>query len=188
MDCSIVAKELGGGGHRNASGIVFNGLVVNLPYEIINDYGLLKIFLNFSKGEIQLCENFMTSFVMFKVDEIKQQWLQNDYLHLIKDKFQDYNLIVFQKKSDKIKYDENNNDIIMMYDYIIFFNELSTKDGGNLLRLMILNTSNNRLEFTSEKEFINIVNIFNDPQNRKNNELINNDSDDSDTDSEIIID
>lgn len=41
QDVEKIAKKFGGGGHRNASGVVFKNMVGILPYDVIEDDGLL---------------------------------------------------------------------------------------------------------------------------------------------------
>nr|AEX62254.1 hypothetical protein mv_R49 [Moumouvirus Monve] len=82
-DVSTIAKVFGGGGHRNASGLAFSGMKGCLPYERINDYGLVELFTQNNKGK----NNNGESFVLFKTKEIMNEWFVEKYVNLIRRKY-----------------------------------------------------------------------------------------------------
>ncbi|AGF84884.1 DHH family phosphohydrolase-like protein [Moumouvirus goulette] len=90
-DVSTIAKVFGGGGHRNASGLAFSGIKGCLPYEKINDYGLVELFTQNNKG----VDIYNESFVLFKVKEIINEWFGQKYVDLIKRKC-NYTWFIFE--------------------------------------------------------------------------------------------
>lgn len=84
-DVSIIAKNLSGGGHRNASGATVEGITLLLPYDVYDD-SILDIL---SKGIVT------DNYIVCQVQKLNPDWLHDDYLTLIKRKL-NYQKIVFQ--------------------------------------------------------------------------------------------
>jgi len=122
-DVSEIAKDHGGGGHRNASGLSMSGIHGYLQYPTINDHGLLKVLKYGSYGTVSL-NTHDYDYVLYDVRELKEEWLMEDYLHLIKRKNTNRSLIVFKTISSDITYDHETNKVIVLYDYTIIHNEL----------------------------------------------------------------
>ncbi|QGR54334.1 dhh family phosphohydrolase-like protein [Moumouvirus maliensis] len=97
-DVSIIAKIFGGGGHRNSSGLAFSGIKGCLPYEKINDYGLVDLFTQNNKG---ININTGESYVLFKTRNIMNEWFEEKYVNLIKRKY-NYIWFIFQTDNQYI--------------------------------------------------------------------------------------
>lgn len=164
MDVSQIALKFGGGGHRNASGIVFAGKVGCLPFKCIDDPGILSLLLYKTKGTFKF-QNKCQSYTLFKVNEIKNEWLQEEYFDLIKRKCSDTPFIVFEKPSDAVDFifDKTNDttnkltgEIVPLKEYSVFFNEVSCQDHVSRLKLMVCSSKEHVLTFNSSKEFCDI--------------------------------
>ena len=55
QDVSVIAKQCGGGGHRNASGMAVSGIVPYLPFEHTYDTEILNILKNKKTGPLVYC-------------------------------------------------------------------------------------------------------------------------------------
>ncbi|XWV26010.1 DHH family phosphohydrolase-like protein [Tupanvirus soda lake] len=156
-DVSAIASKFGGGGHRNASGVMFSGMVGCLPFNKIEDPGVLQLLLHGTKGNIDFAET-ENSFVLFKVKEIREEWLKPDYFDLIKRKTQDCNFIVFETPSQSVDLDKKTGDIIPLREYNMFFNEKANCDAVKKLQYMSCMSKDHVLTFTSSKDFTQIFN------------------------------
>ena len=154
-DVSIIAKIFGGGGHRNASGMAYDGCQPTLKFERIDDYGLLELMLNKEANKVKI-DKESTKYVLFNVEKIKQEWLTDILLTLLKKKMSDYPLLVFRSISEDVKYNESNNSIVKIWDYTIVFNEYAKKHGIEKLEYMAAMTKDKHLLFSSEKDFHDI--------------------------------
>lgn len=178
LDVSEIASKLGGGGHRNASGILFFGLVAHLPFERIDDFGLLQMLLYGIKEKVFIMGE-EKSYILFKVKEIREEWLKDDYLNLIKRKCQDCNLIVFEKRSETINIDNNGN-LIPLNEYNVFYNEKSLEQSIGLLQYMASGSKEHIITFTSPKKFNELFSI--EKSDDKNNNMFQTEDDDSNDD------
>lgn len=151
---AIIAKKLGGGGHRNASSVSLEGCVGHLPYPIIFDDGIITLLKSVRKGNFNFGEEDFT-YSLFEVSEIRESWLKSEYLDLIKRKSLNSLFIVFQTPSDSVVY--RNNDIIHEKTYTIIFNEKAIKKPEKQLQFLAY-ASENVLTFTSDKEFDDMFN------------------------------
>lgn len=185
MDVSLVAKKFGGGGHRNAAGVCFNKLVACLPFDIIDDYGLLELIVKKETGMIKMLEkniectqgeyeeyreqilgsDYLNSikqkqnipYTLFRVGEIKKQWLESDYFNLLKRKCSDSMYIIFQEPSGQIEYDNVEGTVHKLHKYTIFFNDSVVQNMEKRLALNMSELSNEyAITFTSKKEFADI--------------------------------
>lgn len=120
------------------------------PFPLIDNLGLFKLFDNKETGTLTVLYN--CSYVLFKADNINEKWLEEKYLQLIKKKFCDYTLIVFETVSAEININDNHEIVYNKKDYSVFYNEMSIVTCMQLLH-MVCENGNNSLEFTSEKEF-----------------------------------
>lgn len=149
IDVSKIAEKYNGGGHRNASGIIINGYH---QFQKENEYGIIKLLQEKITGKF----NFMgklNSFTLFKVKEIKNEWLDEKYFNLIKRKSNTI-YIVFEITSDIISI--INDTIINKKDYHIFFNEYSIEDKEKFLEYNVCSDKSRFILISSEKEFIDI--------------------------------
>ena len=155
IDVSAIAKIYGGGGHRNASGVSFEGMVPCLPepprrkddprlpsFRRIEDPGVLSLLFNCTKGSIQM-SNSECKYTLFKVKELRSEWIREDYLDLIKKKTSDSQLIVFEKPSE----------IISLKEYNVIYNEKAIKTAERQLPFMVCGSKDQVLTFTSNKDF-----------------------------------
>lgn len=94
-DVSKLALNFGGGGHRNASGICFDGVVTTLPYPNIDDHGIIKLLLHNKRGS-RIRNNVTETYTLISVPEVKNEWFETKYMHLLKRKFKDSLYIVFE--------------------------------------------------------------------------------------------
>lgn len=173
MDVSKIASEFGGGGHRNASGIVFKDMVGCLPYERVNDPGVLALLLYRKKGCLTLDNNEHT-YSLFDVKEIKPEWLEEKYLNLIKKKCKDSLIIVFNKPSDQIDFNKETNEVIPLREYCLIYNEFAMKQIDKRLQYMVCASKDLYFTFVTSKEF---EQIFNEMVYDKNDGVTNYDSD-----------
>lgn len=147
-DVSKIAKMFGGGGHRNASGMALSSVIGYLPFDKIDDHETLNLFSNKIKETIS-----GITYTLFRVNQIKEIWLEHECLNLIKRKNNESLILVFEKISDQFPF---------MNDYVIIYNELNKNIEIQLQWKVFEN--NNHLVITSEKEFhdifINLINNF----------------------------
>jgi uncharacterized protein len=163
-DVSVIAKHFGGGGHRNASGLSFTGLVGCLPLDKADDQSLLDIL---NKGKIDVVDVSSPdtkldpqTYTLYQVYGIKENWLKGEYLDLIKRKNPKSNYIVFQRPSDKVSYDSVNQCVIPMNEYVVIFNEEAVTDKEQQLQLKVSGCSEYHLTFTSEKDFASAIKLL----------------------------
>lgn len=153
MDVSAIAQKFGGGGHRNAAGVSFSGIVERLPLPVVENNGLLDLLMNNKKGTIRMRGESLT-YTLFIVTEINNKWFEDKYLDLVKRKCNDSILIVFEKPSDSVKVDTQNSTVLPQKDYLIHYNEKCVLiDPAKTLQFIAMVTNHSVLEFTSEKEF-----------------------------------
>ncbi|XWV24767.1 DHH family phosphohydrolase-like protein [Tupanvirus deep ocean] len=186
-DVSAIASKFGGGGHRNASGAIFSGVVGCLPFNKIEDPGLLQLLLYGTKGKIDFAgtEN---SYVLFKVKEIREEWVKPGYMDLIKRKSKDCNLIVFETPSQSVDIDKKTGAVIPLREYNMFFNEKADCDAIKKLQYMSCMSKDHTLTFTSSKDFSQIFSYDStdddsccSDSNCNNNNNLSNELDDSDS-------
>ena len=162
-DVSEIAKKFGGGGHRNASGLILKGCSGCLPFKMIEDPGILLMLLYGTKGTITM-RGRKNGFTLFKVKEIRREWSEQGYFELIKRKTKDTPFIVFETPSQKVKIDTITSNVIQLRDYTLFFNEMSIEKPELKLQYMVCgNGEGNALVFTSDKDFADI--FSGSPQN-----------------------
>lgn len=179
-DVSLIAKNLGGGGHRNASGCEFDGIIGCLPYPIIPNNGIFNLLKSGVKDSINMFQT-VQSYVLFKVDELNEKWTNCEYLDLIKRKYDDCVYIVFEKPSHTVDIDKETGEIVQPREYIMIYNEKSTSDAEKMLQFMVCASKEHVMTFTSMKEFSE---LFNDNNLRNDNPLNDNPLNESDSDSD----
>lgn len=180
IDVSQIASKFGGGGHRNAAGIVFPNISTTLPLEIINDHGLLDYLLKAKVGEISLktdlpdtnddneesdlCntdanmsnenpKRLQQKYLLIKVYSISQAWTDVELFTAVKKRFSHCDIIVFEKPSREISINSETHDIIKNKDYVIYYNEYSIKNTARCVRYAACATKDAKLEITSDKNF-----------------------------------
>lgn len=151
-DVSEIAKIFGGGGHRNASGVMFEGPKPCLDFPRIDDHGILYLLLHGKKGIFNL-NSEESSYIIFRVNEIKPEWTSEKLFDLIKGKTKDCQFIVFEKESDMIKYDIKSKDVTKLREYNIYFNEKAIKQPEKQLLAMVYMDHDQVFTVTSEKDF-----------------------------------
>lgn len=155
FDVSKIASLVGGGGHRNASGKCFSGLVSTLPFDIIDDHGILTMLKNGIKGHKNV-NHVNESYMLFKVKEIKEEWMQEKYMDLIKRKCNDCLYIVFETISKNVHLencDINIGNFIPMKNYDMIYNEKAITQPEKKLQYAVLSTKDCVLTLESTKEF-----------------------------------
>ena len=152
INAAIIAEKLGGCGNRKCASFILKGNHDTLPFSIMDPNNLVDLINSGVKGKITINEDI--TYVLFSVAEIKESWLGEKYLKLIKKHYSDSLLIIFQTETNDIKY--INNDIVREKNYSIIFNEFSIKKPEKQLQF-ISYVSENILVFTSEK---NIDELF----------------------------
>lgn len=178
LDVSLIAKKFGGGGHRNASGCEFDGLVGYLPYPIIPDNGIFNLLKSGIKNNFNLCQKVQL-YVLFKAEKIYKEWTCTEYLDLIKRKYNDCVYIVFEKLSDTVDIDKETGEIVQPKEYVVIYNEKSSVDAEKMLQFMVCASKEHVLTFTSTKEFSE---LFNDITFRTDNNILSDSNSDSDHD------
>jgi len=157
MDVSKIATRFGGGGHRNASGCSFSGATACLPFELVDDCDIIGLLLNGTTFDnaLQSSKNTETklSYALFKVREIRSEWLEEKYLNLIKRKYNSSDLIVFEKESHMVDYDGEKNEVIPLKEYTLYYNEQSGKELEKQLQIMVCGIRDQAITFTSSKDF-----------------------------------
>lgn len=125
-----------------------------LLYRTINDLDLLKNMRRCENGVITIREDEMT-YALFSVTEIREEWIETDFMYFLKRKNSASQLLVFERPSDETKYDEEQHVMIPLKDYAIIHNERAAKDGRSNLHFALCN---NEYMFciTSEREFANV--------------------------------
>jgi hypothetical protein len=167
MDVSQIASKFGGGGHRNASGIVFSGKVECLPLEKVDDLGILTLLLNRIKGNVKFT-GVDQVYSLFKVNEIKNEWLNEEYFDLIKRKCSDTPVIVFERQSDLVDIDKTTGTIISLKEYSLFYNEVAC-NFEQRLKLMVSGSKDHAITFVSPKEFSD---VFSDIDEENDSEIV----------------
>ncbi len=159
MDVSIMAQRYGGGGHRNASGFMIEGLVGCLPLYRINDYGIIDLLLNVNKGKMSL-DGKMVTYSLFVVHTIRTEWFESKLYNLLKQKCADSQFIVFQKNSTNIKIIQN--DVVNQKEYTVYFNEHAVSSPQHKLQYMVCCKDNPTMSFVDHRDFHK---IFSDQKN-----------------------
>lgn len=149
-DVSKIAGKFGGGGHRNASGKTFPGLVPILPLEKIDDFGILTLLFKGIKGST-IINGVDETYTLFKIKEFKEQWLQETYMSLIKRKCNDSLYIVFEKESDCVSV--VNDTVLPLKNYNIFYNEKAINKAEKQLQFLVYCSKDFVLTIDSTKDF-----------------------------------
>lgn len=152
MDVSAISTKIGGGGHRNASGVGFPGLVDSLPFVRKEDFGIISLLSRATKGTVNMLGTEQ-KYTLFNVNEIREEWLSQDYFDLIKRKCNDSAIIVFEKQSELVNFDEKTGEIIPLRDYNIFLNEKEYKNPLNQLQSLVFGLGEYALSFSSANDF-----------------------------------
>ena len=180
-DVSAIATNFGGGGHRDAAGCSFVGPFECLPYTKIEDPGMLSLLLHGFKSTVNIA-NREQKIVIFRVKEIRPEWISGKYFDLIKRKCIDCAFIVFETQSDSVDINRKTGEVMQLREYNMFFNEKTTSDPEKRLQIMACCSKDHALTFTSTKDFTAIFDEYiNDDMNAdKNNncQLESNSSDD----------
>ena len=182
FDVSTIAKKFGGGGHRNASGLSFTGIVGCLPFNKIDDPDLLKLLLHNTKGTLSLNNDDYT-YTLFRVRDVRDEWFEENYFDLLKRKCSDSILLVFEKDSDQVNVIDDSI-VVPLKQYIIFYNEKSLKQPEKQLQFIVCAEKGSALIFESSKEFHEVFWLDPKTKNSENkfSEDDNDDNDDNDED------
>lgn len=151
-----------------------------LSFEKIDDMGILQLLSNATKENVlsskdnpdplsilKIKENKI--YTLFKVREIKQEWI-DQFLELLKRKYEDSMLLVFEKEILPTKLDLSNIDgnfirslqnPIPTKEYTIFYNEKSDTQSEKRFIMEILMPKDQALIFCSEKNFAEIFQDIN---------------------------
>lgn len=135
-DVSQIATMFGGGGHRNAAGLYFQTLCSNLPFPVVTDKEFMKFIRKPTFGTTILCREQFSYVLLKSLDDApKEEWYDGKYLELIKRKFNNAGLIVFQKNAISV---DSNNEIITINEFNICYNVESltgVKQMANKIRM-----------------------------------------------------
>lgn len=170
-DVSVIAKKFGGGGHRNASGMIFPGIVPSLPLTIVNDPSILELLLHGTKGKFKIerkeysgedphdftIVNEEYSYVIFKVKEVRPEWICDNSFDLIKRKCADSTFILFENPSNKVDIDKTTGEVVALRDYNLFYNEKSLTKPENILEFHVYCTKDKMVSFTTSMNFLDII-------------------------------
>lgn len=156
FDVSAIAKIFGGGGHRNASGLMVEGMTGYLPFKMIPDHGLLSVLCHSTKGKFLMHDEEIT-FTLLKVNEIISEWMEEKYLDLIKRKNNDSVFIVFETPSEMVNYNPTNSEIRPIKNYNLIFNEYAITNQEKKLQFMVYGNKDQVITFTSDKDFPDVM-------------------------------
>lgn len=149
-DVSSIAKLIGGGGHRNASGVSIEGIVDTLPFKRVNDNDFIRLLLHNTKNSVVIGDNTY-AYTLFSPETINQEWFSEKYIDLLKRKCDDSILLVFEQISDKVDIKDQN--VIPLKQYSIFYNEKAIKQLDVQLQFIVCATKNRVLSFETTLDF-----------------------------------
>lgn len=153
VDVTIIAKKFDCGGHRNSSGVKFQGMVGYLPFPKVDDFGLIDLLIHGKKNKIRMNDEEIP-YIIFQIEELNDKWLEEKYFNLIKRKCDDSIFIVFEKVSSSVDIDTKTGTVSPLKDYLVYYNGNSTANNPlKTLQFMAINSENLFLEFTTAKEF-----------------------------------
>lgn len=152
------------------SEIIYDGIVNILPYKVIDSPVLLSLLTNYTKGTL-LWGTQNHRYTLFKVDIENQDWMDDNYLDLIKRNNIDSSFIVFQKDNIGIEFGDND-EIVSLNEYNIVYNEKTENNPEKQLQTLIF-TRDKILSFTSHLEFSELFSQAN--KNKYRIETIDND-------------
>ena len=179
-DVSLVAKKLGGGGHRNASGVILTECKGLLPFEKVDDKGVLGLLAN-GKSLVSSSNGKSVSYALFKT---KYTPFDSELLGILKSYFKNESFLVFQEKTDMQSFDKIKSEFSTLYDYTVLFNEKATMDPSAQLIHEVLHSSDSVLSFESELEMDELfMKMFNIPDNEIQ-QIISDEEDNLDLDQE----
>ncbi|AYV85439.1 MAG: DHH family phosphohydrolase-like protein [Satyrvirus sp.] len=174
-DVSKIANKFGGGGHRNASGIVFPGLSQILPFAEVPDHDICSLLMSGKKGHMKLKGNEYT-YTLFKVENISNEWLEDDYFDLIKRKNSDSTFIIF----GKIVLDFNENkQAVPINEFVVYYNEKNLNKLEKQLQYYIF-MRDEMVVFRSEKDLPDLFDETNDKCVIFNKDFIDSSNENSD--------
>jgi hypothetical protein len=154
--------EIFGRSNENICEFTCNGIFKPLPFECINDFDLLIIFGKSVNGTFIKYGKKQT-YVLFTVEQIKKEWLQEKIIKFIKKKYSEMEYIVFETDSGFF-----NNNTQMIKEFYIFYNQNACKEAEKLLALNACFKTDYVLTFKSEKNFPEVL-----LENKKLNNDIN---------------
>lgn len=178
---AVIAKTLGGGGHRNASGLGQKGCQPKLPFREINPYGIFVLLKNARKGHLIIHEE-KYMYTLFEVSDINEKWLEEKYMDLLKRNCMDSLMIVFQSNGESISY--KNNEIVQSKIYNILYNEQAISQPTKQLQFLVF-TSNHMLTFETDKEFDNLFEEHIDLLSEGHGSVCDEDEDEEDEESDL---
>lgn len=168
-DVSLIAQRLGGGGHRNASGLGIVGIAGSLPYKCIPDYEILTFIQHKNLGPViySKINNKKIGYVytLYKLSVLNEIIFEKKYMDLIKTKTSDSKYVIFETATEEIGYVPSTKIVTPIKKYFMFMNEFYTSENNALTKLVIsaLNQSDqfteqsrSFMEFKSIKEFSDI--------------------------------
>ena len=158
-DVSKIASKFGGGGHRNASGCVIPGLTATLSFNIVQNHGILSLISNKIVSSLKL-NKLDEKYALFKVPEVKNEWLDPKYLDLIKRKCQECKYIIFQTNSTMVDVNSNTNEITPLNDYTLIFNQHCITNPEIKMAYMMCDFEEQCITFSSSRELSDILENF----------------------------
>jgi len=131
--------------------VVLDSAVSPLPFPKFDDHGILSLIVSGIKGVV-MSLNKEVPYTLFKIPELNGLWLTDPLLSILKDKHKMSHFLVFQIKSDVVKYNDKTQCIIALYDYHVLYNDRSENKITFRFVLESTGASEHILTFTSELE------------------------------------
>lgn len=122
--------------------ILFNGICGCLPFEKVDDLGLMQLFLNANTNFFMDDKN---TYTLFKIKEFKKEWLEK-FMDIIKTKYIDSMLIVFERNI-------SSNSSNLTKEFTVFYNEKNVTDPENQLMMEVIIPKDQALVFCSQNNF-----------------------------------
>lgn len=92
------------------------------------------------------------TYTLYQVEKIKEEWLEEPILNAIKEENNSSHFIVFEKPSDNVEFDETTNEVVMLKDYVLLYNEKLLKDTRQL-QSIVSRSVDNYICFSTGKDF-----------------------------------
>lgn len=153
---SNIAEKMGGGGHRNASGVTINNFNGVLPFTVVNNKELIDCLIKPDTFDIKIgSETMACTKIKLCTDSLKI-FTTAKYQQLLKRIFSKSNLIVFQTTDpSNVTLADDMETIINLNTFTILWNETSLPDQVMQLYHAVC-ASKTLLSFSSEREFQDI--------------------------------
>lgn len=146
-----IANQLGGGGHRNASGIKLKDCQPILPYKEISDPELISSIFKNESYDIKLSK-LKLACTQIKITCL-EKFMSYQYKDLLKRVFSKSNLIVFETiDTSNVTLSEDMKSIIQLKTYTVVWNEQSINDMAHQLYQAVC-INGDVMTFSSDREF-----------------------------------